>query len=547
MKRSAIVVLAVLLTAASASGAQTIKPVMVTQPNWITKPSVDAFSAAYPPMAMQLDLDGHATLTCVIDQAGRLQDCTVTEETPKGLGFGRAALSLTGGFLLHPATLDGRVVDRQQINIPIRFHMPSSAPVSFQAKPPTSPQAMTLARELVIAVKAVDSPGASFDYAARQLETEERLDLSPEARLAIAKALRAAYPPRVEAAVEQQAAVYAAAFDTSQLTTLLKFFRSPTGVTLNTQTPAKRAIQARIGADYPNRVRKIARATFCATRTCLPENGEPMRLPAPAAPAAVDIPQPEWLHMPSLPQVWLVQPGWAKTLNISGEAQLTCVVRAEGAIGQCRVARETPGGLGFGDAARSLAPFYRIGETPPNGGPPGKTVAVLVELPAGVQEGSIYVAKPPRSAEAQALARTLLNAIAASQTGIMDLQKQRATSQVPPAGATRADIDAVYDALGAAAETARLQIVDLQAADFSRLYTDRDLKAGLAFWRSPVGRAWAAKTPELTDSARRIGAETAMRVWSDVSQAFCAGRDCLPPPAPQPSSSVSSAPSTLKP
>ncbi|WP_372781604.1 TonB family protein [Phenylobacterium sp.] len=543
MRRLEIVLAASLLALAGAGRGWAAAPTVITNPDWLAKPTGEAFANAYPPTAVKLTMPGRAIIACGIDEAGRLQDCAVVSEAPQGLGFGQAALSLAGGFLMRPMTVNGQPIAGGRVRIPIRFVLPPGAP-PFQPPPPTSSRALALAQELMQATKMADAPNAYFDYLARDMDDIDKPDLSPEARGAIAAALRASYPKRVEEAVDRQAALYAGVFDATQLETLLRFQRSPAGVALNAQTGGPQAILA---GEFRRRALRIAQADFCSTHTCL-STALPV-LPA----TSVDIPQPEWAHTPTLPQVWLARPDLAKALNLPGEVRLVCVVVAQGAVAQCRVDAERPTGLGLGTAARSLAPYYRLGMAGPQ---TGKTVAVMVGIPASESEVAVspsgtgaqpFAGVPPRSPESLVLARALVAAMDTGQMDLASLQKQGAAGQPPPVGVTRDEADAVIDVMGRASREARAQIVELQAALLTVRLTDAELTEATRSWRSPLGAALRTNAAILAYGAQRIGAEAIIRTWADAGRVFCEGRDCPGAPGLQPASGASAAPSTRTP
>jgi protein TonB len=79
----------------------------------------------------------------------------------------------------------------------------------------------------------------------------------------------------------------------------------------------------------------------------------------PAAPPGI-ITSPEWLTRPGPNEFSRFYPQAALDQNASGAATLACTVSATGAVVGCQVASETPRGLGFGDAARKLAPYFKL-------------------------------------------------------------------------------------------------------------------------------------------------------------------------------------------
>lgn len=101
----------------------TIKHV-ITNPNWLSRPTGDELADAYPQRAILAGKSGLVSLACTVLASGALADCSVAEETPAGWGFGKAALGLTKRFRLSPRLEDGSPVGGAMIRIPIRFTLP---------------------------------------------------------------------------------------------------------------------------------------------------------------------------------------------------------------------------------------------------------------------------------------------------------------------------------------------------------------------------------------------------------------------------------------
>lgn len=97
-----------------------------TAADWLEKPSGEDVSQAYPALAQLAGFQGHATLSCEVARTGRLDNCRVVEETPRGLGFGKAALSLVPYFRMVPATAGGSA-EVSIVRIPIRLVLPPGA------------------------------------------------------------------------------------------------------------------------------------------------------------------------------------------------------------------------------------------------------------------------------------------------------------------------------------------------------------------------------------------------------------------------------------
>lgn len=63
-----------------------------------------------PPRAFQAGISGWARVTCLVAEGGRLTECEVEEESPRGLGFGDAALATMPSVILSPEIPVGRLV-----------------------------------------------------------------------------------------------------------------------------------------------------------------------------------------------------------------------------------------------------------------------------------------------------------------------------------------------------------------------------------------------------------------------------------------------------
>ncbi|HLZ81927.1 MAG TPA: TonB family protein [Caulobacteraceae bacterium] len=107
----------------------------------------------------------------------------------------------------------------------------------------------------------------------------------------------------------------------------------------------------------------------------------------------VVIDAPHWVGKPTANDVAAAYPLHAQHADLSGRAELECLVAADGRMDRCRVFAETPIGERFGDAALELAPKFRLEMAAPPQTGEAATIYIPIRFQI-VRFGSQTVAHP---------------------------------------------------------------------------------------------------------------------------------------------------------
>lgn len=289
-----------------------------TPPDWLRKPRAADLMAVWPTEAYRQAKGGAATISCLVSVQGALYECAVVTERPAGEHFGAAAVALAPQFLMKPALLNGQPVV-SAVSVPIVFKMASGAkPQPAPRRPDLNPD-----KGMVSAAMAwVQAPG----YAA----------------------VVAAYPAKAMETHLGGRATLDCRFD--------RMGRLRNCVTI-TEEPKQRGF-AKAAMDLANQFR--AAPTLPDGRPIdrvsvqLPFVFDPMMMAA--SPPIVG--KAQWAALPSAEET---SAAFGK-LKLDGAARvkLACVVVQGGGVTDCRVDQEMPAGQGFGTAAISLAPHFKL-------------------------------------------------------------------------------------------------------------------------------------------------------------------------------------------
>lgn len=98
----------------------TSDPLILQPAQWIVRPTEKKLRSVYPFLAQQTALAGAVRLSCRV-KGKRAKDCRVLSETPKGVGFGEAAIeAVRSGWIKAPIT-DARDPENVRVLVSMDF------------------------------------------------------------------------------------------------------------------------------------------------------------------------------------------------------------------------------------------------------------------------------------------------------------------------------------------------------------------------------------------------------------------------------------------
>jgi TonB family protein len=112
--------------------------------------------------------------------------------------------------------------------------------------------------------------------------------------------------------------------------------------------------------------------------------GDVISTPTPDAPdySLPAFTSPDWLIKPTAENIARVYPSAALTRHIKGRATIHCTTDEDGYLKDCEVLGETPGGLGFGNAALEITAYMRFQPATRYGVPMASEVSVPIRFEA---------------------------------------------------------------------------------------------------------------------------------------------------------------------
>lgn len=287
---------------------------------WLERPSPEDIRAALPAEALTRGRSGEVDLVCRVTTDGVPQHCEAVEERPEGFGFGVAALLLSRQFLFRPATEHGVPVE-SQIRTTINFEMPSRPGANV------SRQTYVMAPNWLAAPSRADMD-AVFPHPERGEEGRAVLDcrLRSDGRLGNCRTLSEVPDSR--------------GFGRAARQLMNRFVLAP----IPGENLGDLRVQVPFHFDLPGEAPDRAENRMMAN--------------------------PEWRSIPDAPTILDLFPSQARDQGIAeGRASVSCRIQPDGSTTDCQVRDAEPAGVGFEEAALSLARLFAVNPWSADGRP----------------------------------------------------------------------------------------------------------------------------------------------------------------------------------
>jgi TonB family protein len=297
-----------------------------TPPDWVNRPSRDEVLQVFPRNVQAQQSGGRAVLRCTVTVAGVLADCTVSEETPAGLGFGAAALSLSQQFTFTPARRDG-----------VRIPAGVTIPINFEAG----------------------------DHRVNAL----LFDSLPFLQAPNVQDMQRDYPARARQAGIGGYVLMRCRFESGNRIGGCRLLQESPPNQGFADAAERLANSIRVAGPRPPRGYSIDQLYLAL----------PMSFSTETAPVIDD---PPLTRRPGPAEIAAAYPAAARGSEAAGEVALRCHVVAGGALADCRAEGAMPADRGFEAAALVLAPLYTVALWTHQGQPTvGAEVRIQVTFP----------------------------------------------------------------------------------------------------------------------------------------------------------------------
>ena len=323
--------------------------------DWSYRPPQAKILSVWPEAAYRARISGKATLSCLVDIHGLAEDCKVASETPRGRGFGQAALLLRTTFKLKPA--QGPDGPRPSLmSITVGFNAEDNDQIEFH---------------LGGGIPGGDSSGqqTSMNGTAPEMRAVVMLDHPVWAQAATFAQVERAYPAK-GGGVEGYAVAHCQVDRFGDLSRCEARLELPEDHGFgNAAVSLTHHFRARLDGTPP------------------PRNAPlwvdlPVRFTAPGPTPDRSLASPTWLAgFDPLKAPKLFPPEAASKGLTTGRGVARCVVAPDGALTDCAPMPADPDGVGFSEAAVKLAAMMKMNPWTGDGRPvDGAVINIPIRL-----------------------------------------------------------------------------------------------------------------------------------------------------------------------
>jgi len=518
------VVAAGVLVAGSGAAAE---PKLVTQPDWLQRPRGEDLEEAYPKVAEALGLQGRASITCRVSSDGQLKLCETTSEAPLGLGFGKAAVSMSSLFQMRPMTVAGHPVGGGRITIPITFRLPAAPAIGpLPSAKDADPRALEIAGRLLdLFGLSGDGMSKDFEDQANRIELLDDEVTPLDTRAAAGAALRKAAAAHVDDARKYAVLVLGSSYTAAELEPAARSLASPLSAPARPNADVE-AVKEMINRDAQRRLRVLVRRTYCASHDC-----DPAKVALADSHAEIEL--PTFVQGPTRQEAVQARPAILGYIASPVAARLRCLATADGGLSDCVVVSESPAGLGWGAAASGLAPRFRLAPVLMSQGAAGETVALTIGLPADELDEP-FTAPAAKSPAALVLGREYVEAgLPLAEARLAERRSFADLDGEPPPGADPAVYKAAVEMVLSLSDQVLVDSREQYAQTYGAVFSLDQLRAAIDFERT-AGRVLAAKQPQVWGAMRDVAMTLDRDVRADARAIYCKDRPCdagLSPPA----------------
>jgi TonB family protein len=252
------------------------------------------------------------------------------------------------------------------------------------------------------------------------------------------------------------------------------------------------------------------------------------------------ITNPDWVKLPDANDMAHFYPQIAAVIGIGGRAVLHCTVAVDGSLGSCAVVSETPGGMGFGEAALAMAGKFQMRPATIDGRPVGNG-QINIPIRFAPSDDAMSPADaaadqgPPPDPKTLALAQRVAQLIRwddgiaaadaryASQLAVLSQQQGLTPQQT-----------AALDAARTAEDHYLRSRYEARVAKVAQDFSPDQLQRLIDLFENPTAQLWFSRVSALDQAGAENPAAAHAGVMKYALRRFCQQATCFDAAAPAP-------------